>query len=527
MSIQRFVAPNGREALAQVRRELGADALVLLTRKLTGGRVEVLAVAQDAMDALIEDRGTEVPLERSRSSPATAGVTESVNPEADSRAPTDTSRAETFEQFLRRQARRQAQPQRTARPGAAHRDEEEEADPATDHSLPAAVRPLSPATSGAMTAAAVTSPSVFRYRTDAPGGVADAMPAGLTPGSAPSTVAVVESTAATSAAGAPAAATDARLLAEIQSMRALLLEQMATMGTANSAAELHRRSPMQVRAMTRLLTAGFSPDVARHIAEHAPAAATPGDSDQWLADVLSLNLRCVSADSDWLGLGGVYALVGPTGVGKTTTVAKLAARFAVRYGAQTLGLITLDAFRVGAHEQLRAYGRILGTPVHLAQDAATLADLLASMAGRRLVLIDTCGVSQRDQRLEEMLGLLEQATSGQRSIQRLLLLNAASHAETLDDVARAWRARQCVGALLTKLDEAVRMGGALDCLLRHKLAVHGATNGQRVPEDWVVADARELAQAALRPGQAAFTLAEAEGAVLAANARHSSLAAAD
>jgi flagellar biosynthesis protein FlhF len=196
----------------------------------------------------------------------------------------------------------------------------------------------------------------------------------------------------------------------------------------------------------------------------------------------------------------------------------------VRHGAQALGLVTLDAYRVGAHEQLRAYGRILGSPVHLAQDTATLRDLLASMAGRRLVLIDTCGVSQRDQRLDEMLQMLAEAAGDGRPIQRLLLLNAASHAETLNDVARAWQARQCVGALLTKLDEAARIGGALDCVLRHKLTILGATNGQRVPEDWLAADARELAQAALTPGHAAFTLAEAEGAVLVENARHSSLA---
>jgi flagellar biosynthesis protein FlhF len=120
--------------------------------------------------------------------------------------------------------------------------------------------------------------------------------------------------------------------------------------------------------------------------------------------------------------------------------------------------------------------------------------------------------------------MLEQAGSESRPIQRLLLLNAASHAETLNDVARAWQARQCVGALLTKLDEAARIGGALDCVLRHKLAVLGATNGQRVPEDWLAADAREFAQAALRPGHAAFTLAEAEGAVLVANARYSGFA---
>jgi flagellar biosynthesis protein FlhF len=517
MSIKRFVAPNGREALAQVRRELGDEALVLSTRKLTGGRIEVLAVGPDEMQTLIEDahaapaRSAHVAAAAPASSVADAG--------ADAEVSLSGVRTESFEQFLRRQAQRQIerQPARAAASSAA-------VDPQVAASRPREAIAAANVKGEALAAepAAKEAPSVFRRRPEPQ--TAAAIDLAATPSIQSVPVTPTRASAAEAATAPLGPVADARLLAELQSMRALLLEQMATMGTANSAADLHRRSPMQVRAMTRLMTAGFSPDVARHIAEHAPAAATPADSDRWLADVLALNVRCVDADSDWLGDGGVFALVGPTGVGKTTTVAKLAARFAVRDGAQSLGLITLDAFRVGAHEQLRTYGRILGTPVHLAQDMVTLRDLLASMAGKRLVLIDTCGVSQRDERLYDMLAMLEQASAGQRAIERLLLLNAASHAETLDDVARAWQARHCAGALLTKLDEAVRIGGALDCVLRHKLTVLGATNGQRVPEDWLAADAHQLAAAALKPGHATFALAEAEGAVLAANARRASAA---
>ncbi len=520
MSIKRFVAPNGREALAQIRRELGDDALVLSTRKLTGGRVEVLAVGPDAMQALIEDHGARQSTARTTGAPAIHATAKSTAAAVDVDASAGGVRTQTFEQFLQRQAHRQVQRQPAADTASATSFEPQpngtESPSATAlDDRTALPDPLS---------AATPSPSVFRRRTEAT--LAAAAP------NAEPTSSVVGSPAATVDLAASAstrevplgAAADARLLAELQSMRALLLEQMATMGTSNSAADLHRRSPMQVRAMTRLLTAGLSPDVARQIAERAPAAATPADSDQWLADVLALNVHCVEPDSDWLSHGGVFALVGPTGVGKTTTVAKLAARFAVRHGAQSLGLITLDAFRVGAHEQLRTYGRILGTPVHLAQDMATLRDLLAAMAGKRLVLIDTSGVSQRDERLAEMLEILAQAGSATRPIQRLLLLNAASHAETLDDVARAWQARSCVGAVLTKLDEAVRIGGALDCVLRHKLTVIGATNGQRVPEDWIAANARDLAETALKPGHATFVLAEAEAALLAAQAKRAGVA---
>jgi flagellar biosynthesis protein FlhF len=528
MSIKRFVAPTGREALAQVRRELGEDALVLSTRKLTGGRMEVLAVGPDDMQSLIEDScSARAAHSRLASEAAAATSSPPQSPGAGARvhAPASGVRTESFEDFLQRQqgARERGRAPETAPvPAAAEnmvtrRYQQVAAAAADDAALPPTP------------ASAAPEPAVFRRRaasaaSPAPAGVANAAPqppAAAAPMAAATASPVAEASFSGGVAGGAAA--DARLLAELQTMRALLLEQMATMGAASTAAELHRRSPMQVRAMTRLLTAGFSPEVARQIAERAPAAATPADSDRWLADVLALNVRCVDADSGWLDRGGVYALVGPTGVGKTTTVAKLAARFAVRHGAQALGLITLDAFRVGAHDQLRAYGRILGAPVHLAQDMLALRELLASMAGRRLVLIDTCGVSQRDERLHDMLAMIEQAAAGQRTVERLLLLNAASHAETLDDVARAWRASECAGALLTKLDEAVRIGGALDCVLRHRLAVMGATNGQRVPEDWLFVASPQLAAAALKPGKGSFTLAEAEGAVLGANAPRASL----
>ncbi len=316
----------------------------------------------------------------------------------------------------------------------------------------------------------------------------------------------------------PAPAPDsanAQLMAELASLRAALQQQLNSLSSTVAATDSMRRHPLQTRVMTRLLTAGFSVEVARRIALNAPELPDTEAADAWMQDVLTHNLRCAGPEDSLVDRSGVFALVGPTGVGKTTTVAKIAARFAVRYGAGALGLITLDAYRVAAHEQLRTYGRILGTPVHLAQDVATLRELLASMKNKRLVLIDTCGLGPRDERLPEMLGILAQAGSAAQRIQPVLLLNAASHAETLDDTARAWRAADAVGAMLTKIDEAARIGGALDCALRHKLKLLGLTNGQRVPEDLHQPNARLLAHLALKPANQVFELADDEGAALA------------
>jgi flagellar biosynthesis protein FlhF len=263
-------------------------------------------------------------------------------------------------------------------------------------------------------------------------------------------------------------------------------------------------------ALTRLLMAGLSPDVARRISAHVGPDFPHAQVEPWLQQVLAANLRAEPGIDALIDQGGAIALVGPTGVGKTTTVAKLAARCAVKYGAAQLALVTLDAYRIGAHEQLRTYGQILGVPVHVAHDAATLRDVLQVLRGRRVVLIDTCGLSQRDPRLGAVLGMLDAAGTPERPVRRVLLVQAAAHAETLDEVARAWQAGQAHGAIMTKLDEAARIGGALDCLLRWKLPLVGLTNGQRVPEDWHAASTPLLAHIALKPAGGSFALQPGE-----------------
>mgnify|MGYP003341518630 FL=1 len=238
---------------------------------------------------------------------------------------------------------------------------------------------------------------------------------------------------------------------------------------------------------------GFSPALTRKLLEALPANAT--DELAWATSVLERNLQTDEHEPALEEKGGVYALIGSTGVGKTTSTAKLAAAFATAHGANQLGLITLDAYRVGAHEQLRAYGRILGVPVHTAHDRASLEDLLDLLSGKKMVLIDTAGMAQRDSRCRELLEMLSH-----RSIQRLLVINAAAQGETLDDVITAWRAAQCKGVILSKIDEAVKLAPALDAVIRHRLKVVGVANGQRVPEDWHRLSANALMHRAMKGG---------------------------
>jgi flagellar biosynthesis protein FlhF len=277
------------------------------------------------------------------------------------------------------------------------------------------------------------------------------------------------------------------MMNELRSMKGLIEERFGALAFM----EKLQRQPAQAMLIQKLLDSGFSPALIRKLAESLPNDVS--DETAWAANILERNLITGENDAALEDQGGVYALIGSTGVGKTTSAAKIAAAFATKHGAANLGLITLDAYRVGAHEQLRAYGRILGVPVHTAHDRASLEDLLELLAAKKMVLIDTAGMAQRDSRTRELLDML-----AHRSIQKLLVVNAAAQGETIEDVMVSYRAAACKGIVLSKLDEAVKLAPALDALIRHKLKVVGVANGQRVPEDWHRLSAHALVHRALR-----------------------------
>jgi flagellar biosynthesis protein FlhF len=304
----------------------------------------------------------------------------------------------------------------------------------------------------------------------------------------------VQQASASAASAATAASAAARrdqedMMSELRSMKGLIEERFGALAFM----EKLNRQPAQARLTQKLLRCGFSPALIRKIGDSLPADVT--DETGWATGVLERNLITAEADAPLEDQGGVYALVGATGVGKTTTTAKIAAAFATKYGASNLGLITLDAYRMGAHEQLRAYGRILGVSVHTAHDRASLEDLLDLLGAKKMVLIDTAGMAQRDARTRELLEMLSH-----RSIRKLLVVNAASQGETIEDVLISYHASVCAGIVLSKMDEAVKLGPALDALIRMKLKVIGVANGQRVPEDWHRLSANALVHRALRAG---------------------------
>ena len=297
--------------------------------------------------------------------------------------------------------------------------------------------------------------------------------------------------AATMAALKASQDANASMLTELRAMRAMMKERFETIAFI----EKLRRTPAQAGLAQKLLDGGFSAVLIRKMLDAMPAEVSSGAQDEnvWAAQVLQRNLNTADKELAIEDQGGIFALIGSTGVGKTTSTAKLAAMFAAKHGAQNLGLITLDAYRVGAHDQLRAYGRILGVPVHMAHDRAALEDLLELLSAKKMVLIDTAGMAQRDGRTKDLLEMLAHP-----AIRKVLVINASSQGDAIEDVMAAYQVNACAGVILSKLDEAVKLGPALDALIRHKSKVLGVANGQRVPEDWHRLSSQALVHRALR-----------------------------
>jgi len=295
----------------------------------------------------------------------------------------------------------------------------------------------------------------------------------------------------------------ASVLREIKSMRGTLEQQLAAL-TWN---DQQRRDPTFGRILRQLLAAGFSASLAHDLLDRMPAGQTEEAAMCWVKTMLANNLQTIGSENEMLEHGGVYALVGPTGVGKTTTTAKLAARCVVRHGSDKLALLTTDGYRIGAHEQLRIYGKILGVTVYAVKDTRDLALALAELRGKHMVLIDTVGMGQRDKMVAEQAAMLAGCGT---EVKRLLLLNAASSAETLEEVARAYQGGGLAGAIITKLDEAVTTGCALDTAIRHQLPLYFTATGQRVPEDLHLADSRHLVNSAFNnlPATSPFAVPE-------------------
>ena len=462
MNVKKFTAPTSREALRKVRDALGPDAVILSNRPVDGV-VEILALDNDDVASL--------------ASPA---------PESEMAAPRPNLRIQepSFDDFEPAPAPAPAPaPRPAARPA-----------PRAFQEAPAARQPMNSLYDMDEPAAPAVAPTYANRRApqaaDVPAFDMAAMTAMMS--------------AAIAQAKESAAAEMHGMMNEIRAMRGMMESQLAELSWGTT----QQREPQKAAVLREMLAAGFSASLSRYLVDKLPAGKDAAESLRWVKTVLARNITTMAEEDAILDRGGVFALVGPTGVGKTTTTAKLAARCVMRHGPEKLALITTDAYRIGGHEQLRIYGKILGVMVHSVKDEADLRIALKELRNKHTVLIDTIGMSQRDQMVTEQVAML---TESGADVKRLLCLNATSTNETLNEVVRAYQGTGLAGAIMTKMDEAASIGNVLDVLVRQKLNLHYISNGQRVPEDLHLADRAMLVDRAFRTRRdAAAQIADAD-----------------
>ncbi|MDI1308030.1 MAG: flagellar biosynthesis protein FlhF [Methylotenera sp.] len=463
MNIKRFFGKNSREALSMVRKELGENAVILSNRAMNGGN-EIMAFKEEDMNAMVarDENQQRSFSEESNDAPTLLSLLSknNRNKSADiqtSNNESSSAEIDDYDEIVRRaelknnaNMNRQAEVQKQTAP----------------------VRQAAPLRQVAPARQATPEKPVMQ-QTSRP-------------------VAPVRQTANHNPL--PSIQSNQQMtdmLNEMRNMRSVIESQL----TAISWGNIQQRDPIKSKMLSTLLSAGFSAALSRQLTEKMPGNLSEEKALAWIKAILSINLNTIENETEVLDQGGIFALIGPTGVGKTTTTAKLAARYVMKHGTENLGIITTDAYRIGGHEQLRIYGKILGVMVHAVKDEADLKIALNELKNKHTVLIDTVGVSQRDRMVTEQIAML---SSTNMPVKKLLCLNATSTGETLIDVIKAYKRKGLEGCIITKLDEAATIGSALDVVIREKIKLYYVANGQRVPEDIHLANKAFLIQHALK-----------------------------
>ncbi len=438
MKIKRFVAADMRQAMREVREEQGPDAVILSTRRLDEG-IEIIA-AVDFDEALVREaarHGAPLQVEAHTPAPAPAASAEVV--------PMMARRGDVLPPPLP--------------PTSRHDD-------GVTVTLSRATPPAAPIVPEAVVAKAQPAPESAKVASI----------------EAARSEAAIDPSAPIHPLLERAVQDTARVRAELGSLRDLLETQLSSLVWN----DMERRQPMRARVLREMTRLGIEPDVARQLVDELPPNINAEQARYLPLGMLSRSLSVSRRDQS--ERHGVTALVGPTGVGKTTTIAKLAARAVMRHGASQVALVSTDHYRIGAAAQLEHYGRLLGVRVYPAYDADSLRQVLELLRGCHTVLVDTAGLAGGDPRLAEQLEVLGNGGD----LRACLVLAANAQAPSLDEAVRAYLPLKPHACILTKLDEAPSLGGALSVLIRHRLALDYVTDGQRVPEDIATADARVL-----------------------------------
>jgi len=277
---------------------------------------------------------------------------------------------------------------------------------------------------------------------------------------------------------------------EIKSLRGILENQLSGLAWGS----FSRNHPHHAELLSRLYRLGIKSSLSEAIVKQLKTSDNDSLEDSWrrVLSIIAKNIPMMKYDL--IDEGGIIALVGPTGVGKTTNIAKLAARFTLKYGSKKLALVTTDSYRVGAHEQLKTYGRILGVPVYIANDEEELKQVLSRLDDKQLVLIDTAGMSHRDLRLAQQLTMLRHS---HEKMKILAVLSASTQTLAMDEVIKTFKPGALDGCIASKVDESTSIGGIISILIENQLQLNYISDGQKVPEDIHRANTTDLLKQAL------------------------------
>ncbi|EHQ51957.1 GTP-binding signal recognition particle SRP54 G- domain-containing protein [Ectothiorhodospira sp. PHS-1] len=461
MKIKRYFAPDMRQAIRLVREKQGPDAVILSSRSVEGG-IELIAAMDYDEEAVLEmaaqsSEPVSRPASLSRSSSLAADRPASPIAGPDPDAESDLSATLASRENV-------CVPTGEFPPLRARRD-----DGWAEEGLPALLTPVVEPPPSSPTEPAPSKPSKARKV------------ANIEWSQEPTLLAMQK---------------------EIQGLRAMLQDQLASL----AGQEFMRRDPERAGVVARLQRMGLEPELAKEI---ALAISHPEDpAEAWQEALTQLSGRLAVTPDGILDQAGIITLVGPSGVGKTTTVAKLAALQSLRHGHDSVALITTDAYRIGAHRQLQTFGQILEVPVYLAQTARQLGDMLEGLKSKRLVIIDTAGTNQRDMKL---LAELESLTA-LPSARTLLVMAANVQKAVMTETVKSFARLQPEGCVLTKVDEATSLGEALSTLIRAGLPLTFVSEGQRIPDDLRPARAARLVATAARMVDAGVERADARQA---------------
>ena len=467
MRIKRTFAPTMRDALQLVKQEQGADAVILGNKKVPGG-VEILS-AIDFDEAAVASMATNAAAPRREQPVAPAAATAVADVASDAWVGSLLNDGRT---------------EPTLGPVAGNRTQARTAPVAVVDQTP--VAPVRPAP--------VKRPNEAEVRAAVANSRGKSRPAAKAAAKKPVARAVPKRPVAKKAVVAnPSPDTTRKAIEkpaidevkiELQNLRDLMESQLSVLQWDR----FTQKHPVRTVLLNLMSEMGLGVDVCETVMSHLGQLSD--DPHKVWQRLLGIIARCIPVNRrDLLAEGGRIALVGSTGVGKTTTIAKLAARFVQAHGKRSVAMISTDQFRIGAQEQLQHYARLLEVPLLMAGNSEQLCDRLDMLSDKKLVLIDTAGMSQRDLRLSEQFHRLQ---LGSPEIEPYLVLSANTQLAVLNQTILNFNKVKLAGAFVTKLDEAASLGGIITASIRHQLVLAYCGTGQKVPEDLEPAKSHRL-----------------------------------